>query len=405
MTHASEIAGLTSLLAHPEGLELLADLPPITSKSAILEVSSTLRKAGHDPDIIAAALTQQRLRAKAADKFGPFASSLLFTTEGLQQATRLEVAARHARRYRDAGCTRVADLGCGIGTESFALAGLGLKVVAVDADEAHAALALLNLKTFPEVTVLNARIEDLDLADLGIDGIFADPARRSDAGRSFDPETWSPPLSSIMALRAVVANVGVKVAPGIAYENLPSDSHVQWTSVDGSLVEAAIWCGDLAPEGPGRSAVVLSRGGQATTYAAPVSSARAPATIVDHRALEGFVHEVDPAILRAGALATIAEQLSAGLISPDISYLTSSAPADLAGVTSFRVIETLPAKAKVLAAELRQRDIGSVEILKRGIDIVPDDFRRRLKLRGSHAATLMMTRVAGRHAAVLVERI
>ena len=78
------------------------------------------------------------------------------------------------------------------------------------------------------------------------------------AGRRIaDPEGWSPPLSSVLALRERVDAVGVKTAPGIDHGILPSDSHVQWASVAGDVVEAAIWCGPLAPEGPGRSALVL----------------------------------------------------------------------------------------------------------------------------------------------------
>ena len=38
-----------------------------------------LRKQGYDPGLIAAVLTQQRLRARAAVKFGEHAASMLFT--------------------------------------------------------------------------------------------------------------------------------------------------------------------------------------------------------------------------------------------------------------------------------------------------------------------------------------
>lgn len=404
MTHESETAGLQRLLAHPDGLTLVAKLPAIHSPADILSATSKLKSEGYDAELIAAALTQQRLRAKAETKFGPFAADLLFTTEGLEQATRLDIAARHAQRFRDAGCTRVADLGCGIGTEAFALAGLGLDVVAVDADETHAALALLNLRTFPSVSVHHARIEDLDLAALRVDGAFADPARRGSGERRFDPETWSPPLSSILALRDEVPNLSIKVAPGIAYEHVPADVAVQWTSVAGSVVEAAIWCGVLVPEGPSRTALVLAADGTSATYRADISSPRAPSPTVPVAELGTYLHEVDGAILRAGALSAVADTLGAGLISERISYLTSDAPADLVGVTSFKVDAVLPAKTKTLAAELKKRDIGSLEILKRGTDIVPDVLRRQLKLRGERAATLIMTRIDGRHRAILASR-
>ena len=73
---------------------------------------------------------------------------------GLEQATRLSIAGHHAARFRDAGMTRVADLGCGIGGDALGLAALGLQVAAVDADEVTAAIAAYNLAPFGDsVTV------------------------------------------------------------------------------------------------------------------------------------------------------------------------------------------------------------------------------------------------------------
>ena len=47
---------------------------------------------------------------------------MLFTEAGLEQATRLKVAALHAGRFARAGVEHVADLGCGIGGDALALA-------------------------------------------------------------------------------------------------------------------------------------------------------------------------------------------------------------------------------------------------------------------------------------------
>jgi hypothetical protein len=114
---------LTTLLT-PEALRLLRDLPPYENETDVLALVSRLRKDGHAPGLVATVLTQARLRKKAATKFGPFAESMLFTPAGLEQSTRLEVAAQHAGRFAAAGCERVADLGCGLGADSLALASL-----------------------------------------------------------------------------------------------------------------------------------------------------------------------------------------------------------------------------------------------------------------------------------------
>ena len=146
------------LLLTDEGRELLDALPPYDEGNA-LTLSSTLRAKGVDPDLIAAALTQSRLRARAGGpggKFGEFAANMIFTAEGLEQATRLEVAALHGRRYGRAGITHVADLGCGIGGDALAFAALGLSVLAVELDERTARIAAANLRPFPEVRVVRA---------------------------------------------------------------------------------------------------------------------------------------------------------------------------------------------------------------------------------------------------------
>src|SRR3712207_5407287 len=128
------------------GLRLLDSLPAYGAGAEALSTVTRLRALGHSPGLVATVLTQARLRARAVPKFGEFAGRMLFTEAGLEQATRLPVAALHAGRFRTAGVRRVADLGCGLGGDAMAMAALDLDVLAVDADEGTAALASYNLE-------------------------------------------------------------------------------------------------------------------------------------------------------------------------------------------------------------------------------------------------------------------
>ena len=190
---------------------------------------------------------------------------MLFTRAGLEQATRLPVAARHAARFRDAGFTRVADLGCGIGGDALGLAALGLRVAAVDADEVTAAIAAYNLAPFgDDVTVRHGTAEDSPTVD-GIDAVWLDPARRT-AGHTETsrtrPEDWSPSLDWVFDLARRLP-AGVKLGPGLDRGLIPDDVEAQWVSADGSTIELVLWSGALAREGVRRAALVI-RGDGAT---------------------------------------------------------------------------------------------------------------------------------------------
>ena len=150
-------------LFQPETLSLINELSEQASLDDIVGTVSKLRAGGHPHERIHHAIEQVRLRRKAIAKFGEFARSMLFTEAGLEQATRLSVAAHHAGRFQAAGLNSVADLGCGIGGDSMAFAALGLDVLSVDADPLTAAVASFNLASFDNAEVENSTLESIDL--------------------------------------------------------------------------------------------------------------------------------------------------------------------------------------------------------------------------------------------------
>ncbi|WP_100345003.1 class I SAM-dependent methyltransferase [Compostimonas suwonensis] len=387
-------------LLSPGGLGLLDSLPPYESKGDVLALVAALRKQGHSPELVSAVLTQSRLRRKAAAKFGDFAPSMLFTEAGLEQATRLRVASLHAGRFRDAGLRHVVDLGCGIGGDALALAGLGLTVTAVEADEVTAAIASFNLAPFETAAVVHARAEEVDLGTA--DAAYLDPARRT-AGhtgttRLTDPNDYSPSLGFAFGLGERMP-VGVKLGPGLDRELIPAEAEAQWVSVGGQLTEMGLWFRELARPGIRRSALVLGETGIDELTAA----ADSPDAEVGE--LGGFLLEPDAAVIRARLIGDLARSLDARMVSGGIAYLTADEPPHTPFATAFRVLETLPADEKRLKKALRERGIGTLEIKKRGIDIDPATLRQRLALSGPESATIVMTRVAGRHTTLLVERL
>ena len=394
-----DLAELGALLT-PEGLRLLDATGGIRTTAEAAAAVSRLRAAGHSPDLVSAVVSQARLRVKAEAKFGPFAERMLFTRAGLEQATRLSVAARHAARFRAAGCARVADLGCGIGGDALGLAALGIEVDAVDTDEVTAAIAAYNLAPFgSQVRVHHGTAEAFDTST--VDAVWLDPARRT-AGHSetsrLAAHEWSPSLEWVFALAGRMP-AGVKLGPAFDRDALPADAEAQWISVDGSTIELVVWTGALARPGVHRAAMVV-RGEATHELTAAADAADEPV-----RDLGAFVHEPDGAVIRARLIGEVARELDAGMLAPGMAYLTGDAAVTSPFVSSFRVREQLPSDVKGLAKALRERGIGTLEIKKRGVDVDPAALRTKLKLKGEASATLLITRIGSKRLTLLADRV
>nr|WP_202107142.1 class I SAM-dependent methyltransferase [Agromyces seonyuensis] len=384
----------------PQGLSLLDSLPEWHSDDDVVRTVSDLRKAGHSPALVAAVLNQSKLRTKARAKFGEFADRMLFTEPGLEQATRLRVAALHAGRFARAGIRHVADLGCGIGGDALALSAIGLEVTAADADEVTAAIATFNLAPFEKTRVVHSLAEDVHLG--GIDGVWLDPARRVASGgrtrRLADPADYTPSLDFAFGVGAERAT-GVKLGPGTDRTLIPAEAEAQWISVDGDVVELGVWFGAVRRPAIGRAALVI-RGDEAHELTAPADSADA-----EIGPLGEYLAEPDGAVIRARLIGELAAGHDARMLSDGIAYLTADRPIESPFSRGFRVLERLPAEERRLRMALAERGIGTLEIKKRGADVDPAALRTRLRLKGDERATLVLTRESGKHVALLVERL
>src|SRR5688572_15017525 len=344
-----------------------------------------------DPDRAAAATTQVQLRARAVAKFGDLAPRMFFTPDALEQATRFRVAEHRAARLAAARPESVIDLGCGIGGDLVALARAGLTAAGVDLDPVRVAVAEANLAALGLPGAV--RVADATALDLSPFGIaFADPARRTPRGRVFDVDAYSPPWSFVE--RLLTRPAVVKVAPGIPHDRVPAGVEAEWVSFGGEVKEAVLWSPHLATTD--RRATLVARQGLATltTEDDPGRGEVRPAG--------RYLYEPDGAVIRAGLVTAVAAKVEGWLLDEHIAYVAADAPATTPYARGFEVLEELPYQEKQLKAALRQRGVGRLTIKKRGVDVVPEQLRKRLALRGDAEATVVLTRVAGRGAALLV---
>lgn len=381
-------------LATAEGAAALSRAATLLADGVDAVAALSRLRAESGTDLAGPAWGVARQRQKARPAFGADADRLLFTGDALEQAGRPALADRRAARLLGGGARSVADLGCAAGTDTIALVRAGARVVAVDRDPVARELTRLNTAVLglPGVEVLDADVVALvaDATDgrvAGCEAATLDPARRAAGRRQLDPDRWSPPWSTVVALLDRVPAAVVKVAPGLDHDRVPTGVEAEWVSVGGSIVEALLW-------GRGRSTAwrraTLVRDGVVTELAAV--SDPGPADVAPVR---GWLHEPDPALIRSGLMSLVAADLGATLVDPTIAYLTSDAPTDSPWVSSYRVDDVLPFNLKRLKALLRSRGIGRVVVKKRGSPIEPGTLARQLRGPGSGSAVVVVTRVAG----------
>jgi hypothetical protein len=337
------------------------------------------------PDLAAAALHQAALRRHAAVKFGAQAEQMFFTRAGLQQASRPVVAAQHARRFLAAGVSRVVDLGCGIGADSLAFAHAGLDVIAVERDPEVAKVAAANLGDRGRVICADAEQVAADLLTPGV-GVFCDPARRDRRGRLWRVEDFSPSWGLVLDVLDGRRMAGVKLGPALPHDRIPATAEAEWLSDLGEVVEVGLWAGPGATAGA-RAALVRpdrSAGWQRLETV--------PGPPLEVRALGRYLFEPDGAVIRSGGIAQLGRTMAAGLLDPQLAYLTGDAEARTPFATTFAVREQLRYDRKDLRRWVVEHAIGRLEIKQRGVAGDPSELRRALRPSGPNSATLIISR-------------
>ncbi|MET1132423.1 MAG: SAM-dependent methyltransferase, partial [Aeromicrobium sp.] len=337
-------------LTAPAGQALLAQVAEGAGRESDLALGTRLRR-DHPAELVAAAVTQHHLRRRAAAKFGADAGLLYFTPDALEQSTRAPVAAHRAARLAALGAGRLVDLGCGIGGDLIAAARAGLEVRGVELDPVRAAIARANLAALGLTGTVE--VGDATTTVIAPDEVaFVDPARRDGAGRTFRLDALVPAwdfVAELLAGRAVA-----KVMPGIAHDAVPPGVQAEWVSAGGDLVEACLWGAGFAQD-QARRATVLPSGDTLVGRGTPARVG----------ALLSHLVEPDDAVIRAGLVAELAEDLDGHLLDPRIAWITTDSPDAAPFGRAFRVVEELPFREKQLRAALRERDIGTLTIKKR----------------------------------------
>lgn len=355
-----------------------------------LHVQNQLRKEYPD-SVVRAALSLVELRHKGAGKFSR-ASEMWFDRQGLEQST-AEIVARHkARRFE----SDVWDLCCGIGGDALALAAR-VPVNAVDANPA----AGLRTQWNAEVYGVSERVKThcLNAEEVAFGGtlVHLDPDRRRHGpSRSVRIEEYVPGLPFMQQLAAEGRGGAIKLSPASNFGGKFENVEHELISLHGECKEATIWFGELAGEHAWR-ATALPSGESLTGDPLAFAAEMTPLGL--------YIFDPDPAVVRAGLLDMLAEQLHLTRLDAEEEYLTGAERVSSPFVQTFELLADLPNNAKEIRGYFRSSHAGQVEIKCRRIPIDAEAIRRKLPLPGTEPLVLIFARVAGKARGLICRRI
>lgn len=345
------------------------------------------------PKQVAAAWNQVLLRRAARAKFSR-AEQMLFDRVGLEQASD-EVVARHkARRF--AGSGRVADLCCGIGGDTLAIASQA-ETVAVDWSPVRVAMAEHNAAVYGARAV--GLIGDVVIERPEADAVHIDPDRRAAGPRRHDPEFSSPDLEDLRRIVAYYRHAAIKFSPGIDFASVPFDAEIELISHAGECKQAVAWTGRFRQAH--RRATVLPAGESVSAKAGD------DLTWPEPRPPEAglVLYEPDASVIRAGLVGVVARRLGLAPIDSRIAYLLGEPVPPTALLTPFRVIDWMEFSARKARQWLARHDVGRLDIKTRGFAFKSQDLSHQLRPGGRRPAVLFLTRVRDRPTAILAERL
>ena len=174
---------------------------------------------------------------------------MYFTPDGLEQATRLPVAAHRAARLAAAAPRRVVDLGCGIGGD----------LVALRPGRAHrgrrrprpgAGRGRRGQPRRPRAAPAPSRSPTRPTVDIVAASTWPSPTRPGARPRAGPSTSTTGPRRGPSSSRCCAGDACVKVAPGIPHDLVPAGVEAEWVSDHGEVKEAALWS---RPAGHGRA--------------------------------------------------------------------------------------------------------------------------------------------------------
>lgn len=356
--------------------------------------------------LVAAALTLAEVRLRANDRFSRAAEMFFDSKDLMEQATSEPVAVHKAARF--AGLEIVADLCCGAGGDSVAIARQASSVVAVD--RSLSALACLQANTAGCTAKVWPIVSNIRRYVPKAQGYHIDPPRRDGVAGRFRHDQAGEWVELVKSLTAEHKHVAGKLGPGIDPALLDWADEIEFISENGTLKQAVTWAGRLARNR--RSATVIrSDRGQTLRLHTIVSDVPLRTPHARGSLATGLIlHEPDSAVVRAGLLGNLAGQIDAALVDPNLPLLVAAQGGDESVFTRrYVVLEKMPWSIKKIKQLMRYRGWQVEAVKTRAFACQPDEILAGLKglkhTQESPAVVLWAVRLESRPVCILTSRV
>ncbi len=342
-----------------------------------------------------ALLEQRALRFKALRKHSR-AREMLLTPLGMQQMTSEPLARYKAGRLPE-GLRTVADLCCGVGGDSLHLP-QQIAVFGVDRDVDALRAYRHNTALFRKAVAIQADVTRLQTK---VDGIFIDPARRALVSLAKDRDFDTEPEPGWDALQDIVEHYGncaVKLGPGAKIPDALSEvGEMEYLGDEDECLELTVRTGSFGRQGWVRAVEMPA------AVAIEAQACDLPDSFGRVEDLGEWFYEPVKCVVRAHLFGVLAQQTGLWQLDGRIAYLSGNKRIVSPLLKRYRVLKALTLDERALRNEILSGEIGILEIKKRGLDIDPETWRKKLKPKGSNSATLVFTRLLGKAAVLRVE--
>lgn len=379
---------LLSFLERNEAVDAVAYVRDVLAQAGGTSTPKVIDALRRSPDHMIAnnvpVFLDLALGTERAERLGKGRAGWLFTDRMAEQATHPHIAAHHAQPFR--GCRHVLEICSGAGVDSAALAEVADSVTSFEADAHTAAIARGNLARtgLTNVTVMNA--EWPHAMPTNVDGVWADPSRRTERGRLRTGTQYAPPLASIPTARVV----GIKVGPGDVVDDAGYVS--EFVGYGRECRERILWRSSHITE---RTVTLVDAGVRWswTKEFAPIVVPQAAILIEPHNA-----------IVASGGVGTFFAEIGAGVFDPHIAYGAMNAEPPASPWYDVYIVVKIDRGVSVRRIQESIREFGwgpTTIFKKRGWERDPEDLRRSLRFHGTTSGgVVLVMRVGDGHQTV-----